>query len=139
MYLYIKTFARTELFGIVARLTGVGVLAVVLLSGDWSKGTSYTLVLFFAGVQLSSLHQHHRYLVWTHIYPLQPSYRMKSLQKLVYGVHLVSAVVLFLPVALTGHSWAVMLFCALCGILLPYIYCNKYMVNKWLKDEENDH
>src|SRR5690606_8734873 len=70
LYLYSKSFARSDLFGIVIRLCGVAMLFLWWRQSSTWIGLLYLLFLFFIGVQLAGLKQFHKYSLWRSIYPL---------------------------------------------------------------------
>ncbi len=95
-YLYAMTLLRTELGGMLLRLTGLGMLVSYLaargaaLSG-WAAVLAAWLFVLIVGVQLSALRHAHRYSVWRHVYPLPDQARMQGARKIVRFAHAASA------------------------------------------------
>ncbi|UVI28675.1 ABC transporter permease [Paenibacillus spongiae] len=126
VYLYAHTLLRTELGGIVLRLTALGMLSgwLAAYSGLWSGwGTAgvYLLFVWLTGLQLSSLTQSHRYSVWRHVYPLPEQSRLQAVLRVDRVASLVCAAVLWLPLILLlprqGYIAA-----AITGALLGVVY-----------------
>ncbi|ASS68958.1 MULTISPECIES: ABC transporter permease [unclassified Paenibacillus] len=83
-YLYSLSMARTELGGMLLRLTLLGMLSCYWLGeaawlGGWGTAAAQLLFLLIAGLQTSSLGSWHQYTVWRHVYPLPEKERLKSL------------------------------------------------------------
>jgi ABC-2 type transport system permease protein len=95
-YLYAMTLLRTELGGMLLRLTALGALVSYLaargtaLSG-WAAALTAWLFALIVGVQLSALRHAHRYSVWRHVYPLPDQMRMQGMRKIVRIAHATSA------------------------------------------------
>lgn len=69
-FLYEKTLLRTELFGMYARWTLVGLALVYFVSEPWLKGLFLLAFPLIGLVQLSALADSHRYTFWLELYPL---------------------------------------------------------------------
>lgn len=99
-YLYMKTLLRTELFGIVLRMTGLGIVAISALSTDISRASAFVIVVFISMVQLSSLNRAHRYTFWLDMYPLQRNAKAGAVAHIMWRVLFVQCCVLALPMLL---------------------------------------
>ncbi|GGF98944.1 ABC transporter permease [Paenibacillus abyssi] len=108
-YLFAFTLLRTELGGIIMRLTMLGALIVyltsvgLLLSG-WGAVAVHILFVLIIAVQSSSLHQVHRHSVWRHIYPLPEQRHDGSLVRVVVTASAICGGIIWLPLALTSGS-----------------------------------
>lgn len=131
LYLYMKTFARTELLGIVARLTLIGGLAVWMMDGMYTKVFFYSIFVFFAGMQLSSLDRYHRFVFWVLIYPLSVEYRRKALLTLVSWLHIMVAIVLLIPVMCTSKEMSTIVISMVAGVLITVIYRRRVLIRQW--------
>ncbi|WP_270169636.1 ABC transporter permease [Paenibacillus sp. SYP-B4298] len=101
-YMFALTLLRTELGGIVLRLTLLGLLAVTLavrsaLFEGWGAVFFTLLFLFLLRIQASSLLQSHRHSVWRHIYPLPQQQHNDAFKQVVVTTLLICAVALCLP------------------------------------------
>ncbi|CAH1221635.1 hypothetical protein PAECIP111893_04749 [Paenibacillus plantiphilus] len=102
VYLYAHTLIRTELGGIMMRLTALGILAGWLAAHSglwmgWGAAGVYMLFVWLIGVQLGSLVQSHRHSVWRHVYPLPDNSRLASLLRIDRTAMLLCASILWLP------------------------------------------
>ncbi|WP_336788076.1 ABC transporter permease [Paenibacillus sp. MMO-177] len=84
VYLYAASLVRTEIGGIVLRLTVLFALIVYWFGEDgwlsgWGAAAAYIILLQLVAVQLGGLRHAHRYSVWRHVYPLPEAKRMDSL------------------------------------------------------------
>ncbi|WP_164775452.1 ABC transporter permease [Paenibacillus glycanilyticus] len=84
VYLYAASLVRTEIGGIVLRLTVLFALIVYWFAEDgwlsgWGAAGAYFILLQLVAVQLGGLRHSHRYSVWRHVYPLPEAKRMDSL------------------------------------------------------------
>ncbi|EXX88103.1 ABC transporter permease, partial [Paenibacillus darwinianus] len=105
-FLYAGTLLRTELGGIVLRLTLLGMLTAVLtgraeLLSGWGAVAAGLGFILLTGVQLGALSQAHRHSVWRHVYPLPESQREASLLAVVRWVLAGSSLLVWLSVAAT--------------------------------------
>lgn len=122
IYLYAKTFVRSELFAIVLRLTIIGCVIMMAIDGALAKWITYVLVLGVTAVQLSSLRRYHRYMFWVHIYPLSPDGRREAVERVVGTVLLIQSlfldIALFLPFSAGWH----LLAGPVAGLVITYGY-----------------
>ncbi len=120
-YLYLKSFVRTELYGIVIRLTLIGIVVVGVVENEYIKGFVFLLFVYFCGVQLSALKQQHRYVFWVNIYPMPLSERESSAISVVFRLHLVIVLLLCVPVFITMSNLIGLLFPPIGGAILSYL------------------
>ena len=103
-YLITKSFVRSDIFGIVMRACILGILLVWWTRGSLLGSGIYLFFLFLVGVQLSSLQGYHRDSFWLNIYPIPTNSRQRNVTIFVFQVHLLLAIILWLP--LWGDGWA---------------------------------
>lgn len=96
-YLYLLTLLRSELFGIVVRLTLLAFVILLFTNSPVTYAAVYVLFVAATGVQLSALSRFHRHAVWPALYPLPASLRPASAARVAFAVQLVQAVVLAVP------------------------------------------
>lgn len=111
VYLYTASLLRTEIGGIVIRLSLLGCLIIywladaVSLSG-WGSVLVFGVFMGLLAVQLGGLRHVHRYSVWKHVYPLPDKQRVEQYVKVDRIAMLVCATLLWLfaafPLALSG-------------------------------------
>ncbi|SDW82633.1 ABC transporter permease [Paenibacillus sp. CF384] len=126
VYLYTFTLIRTELGGILLRLTGLGLFTGILsaYSGLWSGWGSAGVCMLFvwlSGVQLSALTQAHRHSVWRHVYPLPEQTRYDAVMRVDRMAALLCAIIIWLPqiVLLPSQGLVVQ---ALTSLVLSLLY-----------------
>ncbi|QHW33378.1 ABC transporter permease [Paenibacillus rhizovicinus] len=110
-YLYAYTLVRTELGGIVIRLTGLGIVSGMLsayagLWQGWGSAGVCLLFVWLSGIQLGSLAQSHRHSVWRLVYPLPEKTRHDAVLLVDRFASLICAVLIWLPqgIWLPGHG-----------------------------------
>jgi ABC-2 type transport system permease protein len=111
LYLYAKTYLRSELFGILQRTTVLTLIILISTPNTTAKMIIYGIVLFISLVQISALEQQHRYSFWLLLYPLQPEWRVSGLTKIV-----------FYTIALQSLLLAIVLLCVNVPLLLVAFY-----------------
>mgnify|MGYP001194428950 CR=1 FL=1 len=128
LYLYALTAARSELGGMLIRLTAVGALAgaVAASSGalaGWAGAPVAWLFALAAGAQAGTVREAHRHAVWRHLYPLPEAERGRAAMRVAAAAHLVCAVPLglaaALPAALAGRWLPAAAALAGCLALVP--------------------
>ncbi|MDF2720951.1 MAG: transporter permease [Paenibacillus sp.] len=97
IYLYALTLLRTELFGIMARLTAIALVLLLLLDSSASFACVYALFVILTNVQLHTLGRFHRYSVWPALYPLPAALRPLSAARVAFAAQLAIVVLLALP------------------------------------------
>ncbi|MFS1513996.1 ABC transporter permease [Chengkuizengella sp. SCS-71B] len=135
VFLYYLTWIRTDLFGIVARLIGVGMILIFFLTNDWMKYLFYIMVIYLSGVQLSSLRQYHKNMFWLYIYPLQNERRVEGALKNSFRIHLVIIIMMTIPFILTIANYIYGFILLVVSILLSYMY-HQSLGKKMLKGKE---
>ncbi|MUT65876.1 ABC transporter permease [Paenibacillus sp. NEAU-GSW1] len=106
VYLYAASLIRTELGGIVVRLSLLSALVVywfaesAWLSG-WGAAAVYTVFLFVLGVQIEGLRRVHSYTVWRHVYPLPDGLRTDSIVRVASRTLAIAALLIWLPAGVT--------------------------------------
>jgi ABC-2 type transport system permease protein len=130
MYLYTKTMLRTELFGIVERITVIGGLAIFVLSSDTARSVVFFVVVLITTVQLSSLGQAHRYTFWLDMYPLERSRRAGSLTRIVWWALAAQTCLLTIPFLIRAalvYAIVPVLSLVLCSFICGVILRRKFM------------
>ncbi|WP_164545727.1 ABC transporter permease [Paenibacillus albus] len=101
-YLYTQTLIRTELGGILLRLTALGLFtgwlsAYSALFAGWGSAGVCLLFVWLTGVQLRALAQAHRHSVWRHVYPLPEATRQAAVLRVDRRASLLCALIIWLP------------------------------------------
>jgi ABC-2 type transport system permease protein len=103
-YLYMLVWLRSELFGILLRLTAIGVILLFWLSSDLVQGIVYAVVAVLGAVQLADLKRSYNEYLWQHIYPIPPEQRKRSLSYVRLRIHLGMLIVLIVPLFVTWSN-----------------------------------
>jgi ABC-2 type transport system permease protein len=85
LYLYTKTLLRTELFGIVMRITLIGAIAILFIGSYAASAVTLLVVTLISTVQLSALGQAHRYTFWLETYPLDENRKAGSITWIIWA------------------------------------------------------
>ncbi|TNJ62567.1 ABC transporter permease [Paenibacillus hemerocallicola] len=96
-FLYALTLLRSELFGIVLRLTLVALAILLVVRSPLLFAVVYALFQMITNVQLSALGRFHRHSVWPALYPIPASLRQVSAARIAFIAQLVQIVLLALP------------------------------------------
>lgn len=135
-YLYLKTWIRSDLFGIAIRLIVVGIIMIYLLPQDLLKAILFIFFVYLIGVQLSALAYYHRYVFWIHVYPLTEDTRVKSVLQVIFGVHIMALHLLYFPFLLTFSSMKYAIGTYIFGIIILYIHYLKLQKNLRRKSDD---
>lgn len=130
LYLYTKTYLRSELFGILQRTTLLALIIIVSTPNVTAKIIIYGIVIFISSVQISALEQQHRYSFWLLLYPLQAEWRVSGLTKIVFSTialqsSFLTIVLLCVHVPLLLAAFCFSLSCLLCALYSFVIYPRK--------------
>jgi ABC-2 type transport system permease protein len=132
LYLYSKTLLRTELFGMVERITLIGALAIFVLSSDAARTVVFLAALLITTVQLSSLGQAHRYTFWLEMYPLDKSLKPASIAWIVWTTLFIQSLLLAIPL-LIRTPWVYALVPLVCIALSSFI-CGVILRRKFVEE-----
>ncbi|GIP57327.1 ABC transporter permease [Paenibacillus woosongensis] len=140
-YLLTKTFVRSELLGIVTRLTLLGLLIVYWTGHSWIGAAVYLFFIFIIGTQLSALRYVHRDSPAASYYPIMQGVRMKEVLRLITRLLFVLAVILWLPLlaaaAGSGSNLLITLGGLAAGMLLVLLLRANW-TRKWSSLEEDE-
>jgi len=136
-YLLVKTFVRSELLGIVLRLTLLGMVLAGWNDKSWLGPALYLLFVFLAGTQLASLRQEHRDSPAASFYPLPVGARKTAALRLSSRLLLAVTVLLWLPMAVIPGGDTVLTFGSLAAGLLLAFGMRSAWTRKW-RDENDD-
>lgn len=83
-FLYIRTWLRSDLFGIVIRLLLLSIVLITIIRQPYVNAAVYLFFLYIIGVQLSAISQYHRFSLWQQVYPLPAGSRIKAVQTIIF-------------------------------------------------------
>lgn len=78
VYLYGKTFIRSDLFAIWARITLLAAVLLIVFPSDAVRLAVYGIAAALSAIQASTLKAAHRYAFWPKLYPLNAELRERS-------------------------------------------------------------
>lgn len=137
-YLLTKTLVRSELMGILIRLTVIGfILLWWVKSSQWSV----LLLLLFViavGAQCAALFQMHRHDVWRSLYPLQPGAKQRAARSLGTRLHLISSVLMFIPIVFGSTSIEFKMLAALGAMLVLLGFWLHRGSKKYAEDQDEE-
>lgn len=135
-YLLTKTFIRSELLGIIARLTLLGMLIVGWNGQTWLGAAIYLFFIFLAGTQLSALRHVHSDTPADAYYPIPVGSRPKEIVNLATRVLSGIAVILWIPMIFgPGGNLTYLLGSLAVGIVLVFGLRSTWK-RKWREEEE---
>lgn len=137
-YLLTKTLARSELLGILIRLTVIGFILLWWTKDSQWNGLLLLLFLFAVGAQCAALFQMHRHDVWRSLYPLQPGSKQRAARQLGTRLHLLSAVLMFIPVVLGSTSIVYKGLAALGALLVLFVFWLRRGSKKFADHQDED-
>ncbi|WP_213485245.1 ABC transporter permease [Thermobacillus xylanilyticus] len=107
LMLYTLTLVRTDIGGMLIRLTAVGALAGAVTGASgalagWAGALVSWLFALAAGVQAGTVRHAHRHAVWRHLYPLPEAGRRRAAVRVAAAAHFAGAVPLGLAAGLSA-------------------------------------
>lgn len=137
-YLYLKTLLRSDVLGMVIRLTLLGMLILYWIrSSNWALPV-YGFMLLIIGTQLTAIRRFHRYSFWASIYPIPYPYRKKAIVKVARWTHLILALILWLPMLLTSGAWTMVFAALVGGIAFVVFFQWAWSRKKWMEHEDDE-
>lgn len=137
-FLLTKSFARSDIFGIIMRIS-----ILALLLNWWNRdsyvGTAiYLVFLFIIGIQLSALRKLHSESFWLMVYPLPDNSKGRNTTQFVFRVHLIIAALLGLPfLASIGERALPSIGTFVAGVLVTYLF-KGYLSRKEARLDDED-
>ncbi|MNI18674.1 Bacterial ABC transporter protein EcsB [compost metagenome] len=133
LYLYMKTMIRTELFGIVQRITVIGILAIVSMGSDATSAVIFLVVVLITTIQLSALGQAHQYTFWLSTYPLDTHRKASALVWNIWGALMAQTCLLAIALLIKapiGYILIPLLSIGLCSFICGIILRRKFQSTK---------
>ncbi|MCT8139505.1 ABC transporter permease [Anaerobacillus sp. CMMVII] len=122
-YLYLKSFIRAnDYFGIYVRLLVIGVVFIFYVQFDYGKVFISILLLYMSALQLSTLSQHHRLLIWTDLYPINKETQTDSFTFIVAVLLIIKTIVFTLATFIATNSLMESLIVLGIGMTFSYVY-----------------
>lgn len=136
-FLLTKTLMRSELLGIVTRLTLLGMIVTGWNGDSWVGTALYLFFIFLIGTQLTTLRHVHHDSPAALYYPIPEGVRMNTVLRLTSRLLLGISVLMWVPmVVVPGGSLLLTLGTLIAGILLV-LALRATWSRKWSKEEED--
>lgn len=103
-YLFTKSMLRTDLFSMLLRTTLAALFVAVVVSSDIVKTAALAIAAVISSVQLSTLHDAHRYTFWISMYPLKPEQQVAAVQRIILWTLTVQALLFAMTLLLRASS-----------------------------------
>lgn len=125
-YLYTRTFLRGgDYFGLFVRLSLIGGIIVWGVKGTVAGILLGALMIYLTGFQLLGLWKHHDGVIWSRIYPFEPTLKRKALSRLLTVV-LSLQDLWFTILFLLARDWLLGLIFFLVNASVIYLFVNIY-------------
>lgn len=138
LYLYTKTFLRSDVFGMLLRMTILGMLILSWVRHSHWAAAVYGLFLFIGGTQLTAVRHFHTYSFWRSIYPLPISACKRDIVKIAFRAHAVMAILLWLPLVFSSLGLGGRILWLLGGIGFIIIFRAAWSRKKWMEYDEEE-
>lgn len=135
-FLLIKTLLRSELLGIVIRLTLLGMVLTGWNGDSWVGTALYLFFIFLTGTQLTTLRHVHKDSPAASYYPILDGVRMETVLRLTSRLLLGLSVLMWIPlIIIPGGSLLLTIGTLAAGLLLVFAMRATWS-RKWSKEEE---
>lgn len=123
LYLTIKTWVRSDLFGIAVRITLAAGVLLTVFHNDTVRFAVYAGSMLMSGASLTALNQIHRHNVWLELYPIHSYVRARAIAFVAFAVLLGQNVLIggLLILFVTFKTWAAA--SVLIGIVWSWYFC----------------
>ncbi|MEF2967912.1 ABC transporter permease [Paenibacillus sp. M1] len=135
-FLLTKTFIRSELLGIIIRLTLLGMIVVGWNGKTWMGAAVYLFFVFLAGTQLTVLRHVHSDTPADSYYPIPAGSRQRETVALAFRVLLGIVLLVWLPMLFGPGNSALFLFGSLAAGLVLAFGLRSSWTRKWREEEE---
>lgn len=93
-FLYLKSFIRAnDYLGIYIRLLVIGVVLIFYVQVDYASVFIGLLIIYMSALQLSTLWNHHSFILWLDLYPIDYKFRKKSFSHVIFGLLLFKLII----------------------------------------------
>lgn len=131
-YLFTKSMLRTDLFTMLLRTTLVALFVAVVISSDYARTAVLVIAAVISSVQLTALHDAHRYTFWVRMYPLKPEQQISAVHRIMIWTLTVQALLFAVALLLRASSPVYALAPLLCLGLIA-LYYQGVIRPKWMK------
>lgn len=135
-YLLNKSWIRSELLGIIVRISLLGMLLVWWVGASWLGAGLYLVFVFAIGTQLTALRHYHRDSPVVSYYPLPEGSLFQAVSQLAFRIQMLVGILIWIPMLfalVTDLTFAIGTLVA--GIALILIM-RMMSARKWTEEEE---
>lgn len=129
LYLYTKTFIRSESFAIGTRLTLLTGVMLIAFDDTYAQLGAFALFHWVTALQIPSMENNHKDLFWKDMYPIPEIRRWKSIQMIVFVTLLIQNVVLSVILIVTGGT--MLLAASVFFLIISYLYSFIWLPRRW--------
>lgn len=86
LYLTVKTWVRSDLFGIAVRIVIAAGILLTVSNNDWIRFSLYAGSILMSGATLTALDSIHRHNVWLELYPVPTYFRSGAVASVAFAV-----------------------------------------------------
>lgn len=128
LYLYSRGIVRSgEFSGLYLRLTVLGMLLLYFVRGTWLPILLAALFLYLIGFQLIPFYWQFDDIVFTHLYPIADSVRVRSFKRLMYTLLGLTAGLFLIIVIVANLSWQITVALVVVELLEVFLMVQYYL------------
>jgi ABC-2 type transport system permease protein len=132
LYLFTKTWFRTDLFSMFIRTTIAALFIAIVVSSDGVRTTILVIGAVISALQLTTLRDAHRYTFWVHMYPI-PAVQQVHAVLTIMQLALAAQAFLFTLTILLRASNLLYMIAPILVLLACILYCRLNLKRKWSK------
>lgn len=132
LYLFTKTWFRTDMFSMYIRTTIVALFIAIVVSSDAVRATIMVIGAFISALQLTALRDAHRYTFWVQMYPVPAAKQVHAVLTIMQYA-LAAQAFLFALTILLRASNLLYIMAPILVLLACILYCRYNLRRKWTK------
>jgi len=133
LYLYTKTWLRTDLFSMFIRTTIAALFIAIVVSSDGVRATILVIGAVISALQLTTLRDVHRYTFWVQMYPIPAVKQVQAVVTIMQFALAAQAFVFTITILLRASNPLYMI-APILVLLICILYCRLNLQRKWTKD-----
>lgn len=133
LYLFTKTWFRTDLFSMFARTTLVTLFITFFVSSDSARVIIVLIGIIISALQLSTLRDAHKYTFWLQMYPIDPVQQVGGILQIMKSAIAAQSLLFGLTLLLTASN---LLYATVPLVIMGIyiLYCRYILKRKWIRD-----
>ncbi|TCZ70545.1 ABC transporter permease [Paenibacillus albiflavus] len=137
LYLFTKTWLRTDLFSMFLRTTIAAFFIAIVVSSDGVRTAILVIGAFISALQLTTLRDTHRYTFWLQMYPIPVTKQVGAVLAIMQTA-LTAQAILFALTLLLRTANPLYAVAPIIMLLLCVLYFRLNLHHKWTKDMLSD-